>query len=185
MLWLLVGTLSGALLASSPRPEASSACGALPRPSRAEIDVLLQSPARRVRSMHPRIAAMLKLGATRSPTFAGLLAALDRTDVIVYIEASEALAAKVAGRLLLLPLSNDQRYLRIQVRANLPREELIPLIAHELRHALEVAQEPGVRDEAGMVSLYRRIGEAMAGAHAYDTPAARSTGRQVRTELIG
>ena len=187
MLWLLVATLSGALLASSPPSDASPIRpnGALPRPSRSEIQALLRAPDRRVRSTHPRIIEMLDIGAHRSRTFAGLLAAIDRSDVIVYIERAHSMPAKLDGRLLLLPLANNHRYLRIQVRADLPRDELIPLIAHELQHALEIAEQPGVRDQAAMVSLYQRIGEASLGAHAYDTAAARSMGKLVRAELVG
>jgi hypothetical protein len=187
MNWLLVATLSGAVFASAPRPDASPVrTGAvLPRPSRAEIDVMLRAPDRRVRSTHSRIAKILELGARRSTTFAGLLAALDCADVIVYIEPAQDLPSKLDGRLLLLPISNNQRYLRIQIRANMPREDIIPLIGHELRHALEIAEEPGVRDQAAMITLYQRIGQATIGGHAYDTDAARSTGKQVRTELAG
>lgn len=184
MHWLLAASLSGAMFVSAPRPDASTVrSGPLPRPSGPEIDSLLHSPERHVRTTDRRIAKMLELGARRSTTFAGLLAALERTDVIVYIEPAKALPPKLDGRLLLLPISNHQRYLRIQVRATLSREELVPLIAHELQHALEVADEPDVRDEASMIRLYERIGETSWGVHAYDTAAARSTGRQVRTEL--
>jgi hypothetical protein len=184
MHWLLVVTLSGAMLATGPRPEVSPVrTGPLPRPSDVEIDALLHSPERRVRTTDGRLAKMLEIGARKSQTFAGLLVALDRTDVIVYIEPAKAMPSKLDGRLLLLPVSNHQRYLRIQVRAGLGREELVALIAHELRHALEVADEPDVRDQAAMITLYERIGETSWGLHAYDTAAARSTGRQVRTEL--
>ena len=186
MHWLLVATLSGAMLASEPRSDGSPVRTVpLPRPSDVEIELLLHSPERRVRTTDARLAKMLELGAHRSATFAGLLAAIERTDVIVYIETDKTMESKLDGRLLLLPISNTQRYLRIQIRAGLGRDELVPLIAHELRHALEVADEPDVRDQAGMIRLYERIGETSWGLHAYDTAAARSTGRQVRIELRG
>ena len=184
MYWLLAATLSGAMLATGPRSDVSPVrVSPLPRPSSAEIDLLLYSPERRVRSTDARLAKMIELGARRSATFAGLLAAIERTDVIVYIEAAKGMPSKLDGRLLLLPMSNNQRYLRIQLRAGLSREETVPLIGHELQHALEIAAEPEVRDQAGMISLYERIGESSSGVHAYDTAAARSTARQVRTEL--
>ena len=187
MLWLLTASLSGALIVSAPPRDTSPArtTSPLPRPTRAEIDHLLHAPDRRVRSTNARVAKMLELGARRSSTFAGLLAAIGRTDVIVYVEAGDTMPSKVDGRLALVPVANSQRYLRIEVRTTLPREELIPLIAHELRHALEVAEEPCVWDQAGMAELYRRIGETSGGVHAYDTAGARETGRQVRVELAG
>jgi hypothetical protein len=187
MLWLVVASLCGALVTWSPPPDARvvRAGGALPRPSRAEVDLLLFSPERQVRSTDDRIRKMLEIGARRSSTFAGLLAALERTDVIVYIQPAAHMPSKLDGRLLLLPIANNQRYLRIQVRGDLSRAELIPLIAHELRHALEVAEQPAVRDQAAMIELYERIGETSTGPHAYDTPEARATGKQVRSELAG
>jgi hypothetical protein len=187
MHWLLVASLSGALMMSSPRSDASVVRrnGPLPRPSGSEIDLLLHSPERKVRSTDTRIRKMLEMGARRSPTFAGLLGAIDRSDVIVYIQAAQHMPAKLDGRLLLLPLANNQRYLRIQVRGDLPREELISLIAHELQHALEIAEEPSVRDQTAMIDLYERIGETSLGPHAYDTAAARMTGKQVKSELAG
>jgi hypothetical protein len=186
MLWLFVATLSGAMFLSAPPPERSSSGETivLPRPSRVEIDLLLRAPERRVRSTNPRLTKMLAMGARRSPTFAGLLAALDRSDVIVYIEPANNMPSKLDGRLLMLPTAHSYRYLRIQVRMDLPREDLIPLIGHELRHALEIADAPDVRDQAAMVSLYERIGKA-AGPHSYDTAAARSAGKLVKMELIG
>ena len=186
MLWLVVGTLSGALLLTPP-PENSPVRtpGTLPRPSRSEVDLLLRAPDRRVRSTNPRLIKMLELGARQSATFAGLLAALDRTDVIVYVEGADAMPRTLDGRLVLLPPAHGHRYLRIDVRQTLPRNELVPLIAHELQHALEIAAVPDVRDQAAMAALYARIGERTVGGHAYDTAAARETGRRVRAELIG
>src|SRR5918996_6544280 len=97
MLWLLVASLSGALAASSPRPDASAgrANGVLPRPSTIEIDLLLHSPERHVRSTDNRIRKMLEMGARRSRTFAGLLAAIEQTDVIVYIQPAQHMPAKL------------------------------------------------------------------------------------------
>jgi hypothetical protein len=62
---------------------------------------------------------------------------------------------------------------------------MIAVIAHELQHAVEVAGDPGVVDDAGLVALYRRIGHNSAGGHSYDTDAARTAGHTVRDELIG
>lgn len=152
----------------------------------AERSGLLSSPDRRVRSTDPRITELLEVGIHRSPTFAGLVKSLNATDVIVYIQRVQDLPTTLAGRLVLLPMAGHQRYLRIQVRGDLPKDELVALIGHELRHALEIAEEPAVRDAPAMRTLYERIGHPTAGSnHAFDTLAAQSAGRQVRTELAG
>jgi hypothetical protein len=151
-----------------------------------DADAMLTAPDRRVRSMDARITGLLEIGVHRSPTFRHLVRALNATDVIVYLERSRALPTALAGRLLLLPRAGEQRYLRIQVRSDLPALELIALIGHELRHALEIAENPTVRDAPTMLSLYQRIGHATPGAeHTYDTNAARTTGKRVRLELAG
>jgi hypothetical protein len=154
---------------------------AMPDPSS-----MLSSPDRRVRSVDRRIIELLHKGVERSPTFAQLVTALNATDVIVYIERVGTLPTTLAGRLLLLPFAGNQRYLRIQIRGDLPAMELIALIGHELRHALEIAEHPTVRDESAMLALYQRIGHQSTGAwHTFDTQAAQSAGRQVRMELAG
>jgi hypothetical protein len=147
---------------------------------------LLSSQERRVRSMDRRITELLAIGVNRSPTFARIVRAVNATDVIVYLERSRDLPNTLAGRLLLLPLANGHRYLRIQVRADLPAMDMIALIGHELRHALEVAEQPAVRDATAMLALYQRIGYPTAGAmHTFDTEAAQVAGRRVRLELEG
>lgn len=145
---------------------------------------LLSAPDRRVRSTDSRIAQLLRVGVERSPTFAELMQSLNRTDVIVYIERTRELPRTLAGRLLLLPMAGPHRYLRIQVRGDLPQRELIALIGHELRHALEIADEPAVRDASTMLTFYQKIGHPTTGTlHTYDTDAAQLAGQRVRVEL--
>ena len=111
--------------------------------------------------------------------------ALNRSDVIVYIESGRGLPSTIAGRMLLAAGPDGQRYLRIQVTGHTRSNELIALVGHELRHALEVAESPEVRDERTLITLYERIGHPVGGNHRYDTAAAQDTGRQVRIELMG
>jgi hypothetical protein len=145
---------------------------------------LLESPYRHVRTTNPRVQHLLEMGVSRSPTFGSLLAVLNGSDVIVYIEQTDAMPKTLEGRLLLMPLANHQRYLRIQITRNGTPTDLIALIGHELRHAIEVADATDVRDERALERLYRRIGTPSASLHAYDTDAAQTTGRRVRKELL-
>jgi hypothetical protein len=86
----------------------------------------------------------------------------------------------------MLPMAGTQRYLRVQVRGDLPTADLIALIGHELRHALEIADDPTVQDEPSMLTLYQRIGHATTGeTHTFDTREAQTAGRRVRLELAG
>jgi hypothetical protein len=87
--------------------------------------------------------------------------------------------------MLIAPGPAGQRYLRIQIAVAARGNELIALVGHELQHALEVAESPGVRDEPSLMALYEAIGHGEQGRHRYDTMAAQNTGRRVRLELIG
>ncbi len=148
--------------------------------------LLLTAPDRRVRAPEARVRSLLAEGLHRSSTFASLVTALNNTDVIVYIEAVMTLPKDTMGRLSMTPRGGGEfRYLRIQIRADLSRRDGIALIGHELRHALEIAEAADVRDTNSLVRLYERIGHPSIGEHAYDTEAARDTGRLVRRELAG
>ena len=187
MHWLLAVTLGTTMLATDPRSDASPVrTSPLPRPSGSEIELLLHSPERRVRSTDRRLAKMIELGARRSATFAGLLAAIECTDVIVYIEPAKEMPSKLDGRLLLLPISNNQRYLRIQIRAGLSKDETVPLIGHELQHALEVARSPDIVSAATMAAAYERFGFARNRGRDrvdFDSVAAIETGVTIAREL--
>jgi hypothetical protein len=148
--------------------------------------LLLHAPDRRVRAPDARVQSLLAEGLHRSRTFAWLVGALNRSDVIVYIESVMILPKDTNGRLTMMPRSGGEfRYVRVQIRADLSRRDAIALIGHELQHALEIADAPEVRDSTSLVKLYERIGHPSIGEHAYDTEAARDTGRVVRRELAG
>ena len=150
-----------------------------------ERQQLLTSPTRHVRGVGEVMAKAIADGVDRSPTFARLLARLNRSDVVVYAESVRDLPSMLAARMLFLRGQGRFRYVRVQVRVDATANERIALLAHELRHALEVADSPDVQDEETLVTMYERIGGPLRTAHHYDTVAARETGRQVRRELVG
>ena len=57
------------------------------------------------------------------------------------------------------------------------------MLGHELQHALEIAQAPGVQDEASMRRYYERAGAGRSHERGFETRAAQDAGRQVRLEL--
>ena len=183
MILLLTLMLAGGPGATGAAPSDDRPIAVVARPSSAEA--LLTSAERRVRSGNPRITKLLSDGVRRSRTFADLVTTLHRTNVIVYVEPVNNLPRDVAGRILLQTVAGAERYLRVQVRATMPGDQTISVIAHELRHALEVADDPAVVDDAGLTVLYQRIGHVTFGAHGFDTDAAREAGRRVRDELMG
>ena len=63
-----------------------------------------------------------------------------------------------------------------------PPFDVAPLLAHELQHAVEIAEHEEVRDAAGVRRLYVTIGREGA-TDEFETDAARSTERTVREEI--
>ena len=179
MLWLLPLLLAGGLAT----PVAAGAAHSI-SPVNVPRDAPAVAPLPRVRSTNADVTALIRRGIRRSPTFSMLVAEVEKTDVIVYIERTPQLPRLLDGRLLLIGVAAGHRYLRIQVRPGLSASEEIALIGHELQHALEVAREPLVRDTAAMAALYKRIGTPSIGAKlSFDTLAAQNAGRSVRGEL--
>jgi len=150
----------------------------------AQIHTLLTSPLRHVRAVDARAARVIAEGLRGSRTFAHLVAALDHTDVIVYVETVTTLPASLSGRMLLSAAPRGPRYVRVQVQAYLHPKEIVAALGHELVHALEVSQDPEVTDDASLVRLYERIGLGGKGTTHFDTIAAQNAGRRVRSELL-
>ena len=109
------------------------------------------TPERHVRATERSILALINAGIDRSATFRDLIATLNASDVVVYIEPKVKrprlrgyLAHQIVAR-------RDHRYLRIAIDTGASsRDRLIRLIAHELQHAVEVAQMPEARDAASL-----------------------------------
>ena len=181
IVWPMV--LSAGLTLASTTPAAAPAAGV--NDVSVPYGAMLNDAFRRVRAADTHIKRLLEEGLKRSVTFGDLVAAVNASDVIVYIQRVDRLGPTVAGQLMIVPVPHAQRYLRIQVLDHLSPEETIALIGHELRHALEVAAAPDVRDQQGLINLYERIGERGGMVHSFDTRAAQNTGRRVRRELNG
>lgn len=116
-----------------------------------------------VRATDPRVAQVIADAVRRSPTFARLHSQLQDTDVILFIVTSRTLRSSLHGQLMLVTTTPLARYLRAEIRADLPRPDLIAAITHEMQHALEIGLEEVVRDNDGVEALYRRIGSAPSG----------------------
>jgi hypothetical protein len=143
----------------------------------------LESPQRHVRTTDRSARQLLKRGFTRSVTFARLLARLEQSDVIVYVEEVPRLPGGLEGRMMMLPRAHAVRYVRIQITMRGSPDDSIALLGHELQHAIEIAEAPEVADQADMVKLYQRIG-VRGGEHVYETIGAQKMGRAIRKELV-
>jgi hypothetical protein len=145
--------------------------------------------ASRIRSTDAVLLALLHEGAERSATFHGLVDAISQSNGIVYVEFGYCAFGHLNGCLLpFMVSSHGDRYLRILVIPDKNRrthDQLLALIAHEMRHALEVLEHAEVVDVATLEAMYRKVGTPMAGQpRGYETSAARAAGDAVLTELL-
>jgi hypothetical protein len=142
----------------------------------------------RVRSTDAGMLALFREGAERSATFSALVDRIGRSNGIVYVEFGYCAFGRVNGCVLpFIASAHGDRYLRILVSPDKHRrshDQLLALIAHELRHALEVIEHPEVVDVTTMEALYRRIGTPETrGLTGYETSAARAAGDNTLSEL--
>jgi hypothetical protein len=132
--------------------------------------------------------ALVREGTERSATFRALVDTVDHSNGIVYVEFGYCAFGRLNGCLLpFIASSHGDRYLRVAVTPDRNRrshDQLLALIAHELRHALEVIEHHEVVDAATLEAMYHRTGTAIAGANrGYETSAARAASDSVLAEL--
>jgi hypothetical protein len=131
----------------------------------------------------PRLAELVADGAANSPTLRRLIETLDASGVIVYVSftSSPKLRSYLSHDLV---ATGAYRYLRVVISIKLTNREVTPVLAHELQHALEVAQARDVCDSAGMTALFNRVGyPALKGVQVRETDAALRVQQRVKAEL--
>jgi hypothetical protein len=109
----------------------------------------------RLRPADPRASALLREGYSRSATFRLLVEAVEQSDLIVHVETCPL---SLPGQLEFAVATPARRYLRVSVRAMNVDDDVLPWLAHELWHAVEIARAPEVRDGASLLRFYERIG---------------------------
>ena len=137
--------------------------------------------ATRVRAVDLGIRPLIARGLERSATFRELVRAIDSGDSYVYVKEGSC-GPGVRACLVSVTSAESVRFVWVKVDVRTVDAELISLVGHELRHALEVIDEPTVRDDSAMAFLYERIGTHGAGG-SIETRAAVVTGRRIRKEL--
>jgi hypothetical protein len=135
----------------------------------------------RVRGLGSFVRSLIADTAARSATVRDLLARLTGSDVIVYVEMTGTPEIPTA-RTKLVTTAPGVRFLRIGISLTVPFNDLAPLLAHELQHAVEIAEHRDVTDDEGVRRLYDRIGRAL-GRDRFETDAAHDVERAVRAEL--
>ena len=109
-----------------------------------------------VRTDEPSLRSALDRGIERSQTLAKLVTALDASDVIVYMERKVRMPSGLQAFLAhQIAKVGTHRVLRIVASVDLHGDTLISILAHELQHALEVADAPTVRSDHALSVMFR------------------------------
>lgn len=141
------------------------------------------NPHARLRPMHKRVERLMATGMDRSATFRQLVRRIERSDVIVYVEAVHGMRDGVGGSMRFVTRSATDRFVRIQLNADYSNHTLVALLGHELQHAVEVADHLEVQSADDLRGFYRRAG-VRTGPDSFDSNEARTAGYLVREEII-
>jgi hypothetical protein len=134
-----------------------------------------------VRAETPELRQLIAETAAGSPTVRELIARLGFTDAIVYVEITSSPLVPTARTKLVATVATA-RFIRIGLSASTGHATRGALLAHELQHALEIAEHDDVRDETAVRRLYEQIGRARGGDR-FETEAAQAVEWNVRLEL--
>jgi len=138
---------------------------------------------RPVRQGPHEAASLFDEAVRRSPTIRRLVAAIEHTDVIVYIERVPLRRGR--GQLTLMGAGHGSRWLKISLDVRNEGDGGIAWLGHELAHALEVARARQVQSQTSLKMLYMSIGRKSIDEEVYETDGAEATGRLVALELSG
>ena len=141
----------------------------------------------RVRTTDAYLNALLRDAVETSPTIRALVDRLEHSDVIVYLIRENLSAAGLEGKTTFIAARGNVRYLRIGIAWERAPRRHVAAIAHELRHAVEIADAPWVVDELTLEREYERIGCARAShfpaRKAFETAAAMEAGNRAWKEF--
>ncbi len=140
-----------------------------------------------IRTTNPFLTAAIQAGVEQSESFRALVDRINDSDIVVHVVSEEQQAPGLGGHVAFAIAAGGVRYVRISVLPRLSGCELIAILGHELRHVVEIADEPSVVDQASMATFYSAIGARRRGERTamFDTAAAVAAGDRIRREVLG
>ena len=139
-----------------------------------------------VRTTDPYVRQVVHEAVETSPGFRTLVARLVRSDVVVYLIRGPV-TPRLDAHLCFVSAVGGLRYLAIRLSPVLSPRRLVAIIAHELQHAVEIADAPWIVDEQTLAREYERSGVVSSwyGVKLFDSKAAILAGEQVWKEYRG
>ena len=135
---------------------------------------------RRLRPADAKAASLLEIGLARSATFRRLADVIERSDLLVYVEA-RPLASP--AQLQFVAAVSGCRHVRVSVRVPGRDADVVAWLAHELWHAVEIAGAAEVVDQPSLMRFYERIGYVSRANSTAETGKAQETWEQVLKEM--
>jgi hypothetical protein len=136
-----------------------------------------------IRSHNDRILRAEADAERRSATFQSLVRRVSASDLIIYAESGRCESRQVLSCLSLVSAAGGFRYLRITIDTEHSLDLIASQLAHELQHAVEIADAPQVTNNDTLRTLYRQIGHVSAAADVYETREAIRVTATVRSEF--
>lgn len=112
----------------------------------------------RIRILDATLKSLFEHGLTQSPTLRTLVEKVEAASILVFVEADIRMPDRLGARLKFVTAINGVRYVRADINCTLAPRRQVALLAHELQHALEIADRPDIVDAEAMESLYEDIG---------------------------
>jgi hypothetical protein len=133
------------------------------------------------------LSALLDRGMAASETLRTIVERLDGAPIQVFANCDAQLPEGLSGRLRFLSSVGGVRYVQVTVRCSLPPGRQLSFLAHELQHAVEIADNVEIADADSMESYYADVGfeTHVDNSHhrSFETDAAISVQRRVEREL--
>ena len=142
-----------------------------------------------VRGTTAPLQALIADTAERSPAFRAMLDRLEASTVIVYVRVAPLPTLTLDGRTAFLKVDTptpDARLLVVELSCHRPILAQTATLAHELRHAIEIADAPWVVDPDTLERYYAQIGirlDPIGQPARFETVAAQQAAARVRREL--
>ena len=146
---------------------------------------LVTPPLLRIRTNDPQLRILIADAIQSSAIVRTLADRISVSDVVVYLACERDPNVRGPGRLNFMVHAGGVRYVVIRLKPT-RRDIAIAMLAHELQHAVEIAETPSIVDDESLARAYMRMGYRSHTAHgglAFDTKAAVETGRRVKEEL--
>ena len=151
-------------------------------PARARAQTAASVP--HLRTGAADLRTLLRTTAAASPALQTLVERLEGSDLIIYIE-TRALPPSLDGRIGWIGAAGGVRFLKIEIACARPGGTQAAALAHELRHAAEIADAPWIDGPAALAEHYARIGSRSGGPERlmFETDTARLFAIRVRKEI--